>query len=317
MARQVRGQRLTLDGEVESDAVGSPTSGSWPRPLHAAIAPRAARVPAIWRAPTGHIHGDAHWCTTNTSCVRASNAKLETYVETLRLERGFRNAQPETLILLYPTKRGNVFFTDPSHFLKTYVRSGLPSSILDLAAAIAPHTSKHLVPKANLMTIVTKKAGSDGYCQHECESGAMVIFRGPNGTCPIQVGQVLRVVREDVGNTMVVIAPWWPVANPSKYGDKVNLYGKWSQGAKPVSGTGKRARQVPYMAIALADLLVWPVTMEETDGGARIPFTAFHYLRSMHDIDLSHHQYSFSTRGAKFYNEVAKTVAQAVRESQM
>ena len=63
------------------------------------------------------------------------------------------------------------------------------------------------------------------------------------------------------------------------------------------------------MMIPLADLLVWPVNMETNDAsdpGFRIPFTAFHYLRSKHGIDLSHHKYTFSTRGARFYIEVAK-----------
>ena len=71
--------------------------------------------------------------------------------------------------------------------------------------------------------------------------------------------------------------------------------------------------------IPLADLLVWLVNMETNDAGdpIRIPFTAFHYLRSRHGMDLSHHKYTFSTRGAKFYNEVAKITARVVRVSQM
>ena len=126
----------------------------------------------------------------------------------------------------------------------------------------------------------------------------MAIFRSASKSCPIQVG---------------VIAPWWLVPNPEIYGQKVNLFGKWSQDGKPASGT-KKVKMIP-----LADLLVWPVNMETNDAGEpiRIPFTAFHYLRSRHDMDLSQYQYTFSTRGKKFFNEVAKITARVVRVSQM
>ena len=166
---------------------------------------------------------------------------------------------------------------------------------------------------SKLMSITTETAGSESYCEHECEAGAMAIFRTASNSCPIQLGQVLRVMREQAGIEKVVIAPWWPVPNPEKYGQKVNLFGKWSQDGKPASGT-KKAKMIP-----LADLLVWPVNMETNDAGdpIRIPFTAFHYLRSRHGMDLSHHKYTFSTRGAKFYNEVAKITARVVRVSQM
>ena len=71
------------------------------------------------------------------------------------------------------------------------------------------------------------------------------------------------------------------------------------------------------MTFPLADVVVWPVATEKRDGGKRIPFTAFHYRRSKHGIDLSHHRYSFSKRGARFYDEVTKVVAKVARESQM
>ena len=86
------------------------------------------------------------------------------------------------------------------------------------------------------MTVVWNMEGSGGHCQRACESGAMVIFHGPNEACPIQVGQVLRVVREHSNTETVVLAPWWPVPNPDKYGDKVNLFGKWNLDARPASG---------------------------------------------------------------------------------
>ena len=94
--------------------------------------------------------------------------------------------------------------------------SALPSSILDLAARIAPHTSKHLFPTSKLMSITTETAGSESYCEHECEAGAMAIFRTASNSCPIQLGQVLRVMREQAGLEKVVIAPWWPVPDPEK-----------------------------------------------------------------------------------------------------
>ena len=167
------------------------------------------------------------------------------------------------------------------------------------------------------MSMTTQTEGSESYCEHECEAGAMAIFRSASNSCVIQVGQVLRVMREQPGSEKVVIAPWWPVPNPEKYGQKVNLFGKWSQDGKPASGT-KKIKQLPGMIIPLADLLVWPVSMETNDAGdLRIPFTAFHYLRSKHGIDLSHHTYTFSRRGARFYNEVTKIVARVVRVSQM
>ena len=175
---------------------------------------------------------------------------------------------------------------------------------------MAPHTSLHLGPKTKLMTVVSSQLGPAMYCQHACETGDMVIVRGPN---VIQVGQVLRIVREDPDNETAVLAPWWVQSN-EKYAGKVNLFGKWSPDARPDKKMAKRA---PFMTIPLADVLVWPVTMEETDGGQRIPLTAFHYLRSRHGIDLSHHEYSFSKRGAKFYNEVVEVVATNVREAQM
>ena len=151
--------------------------------------------------------------------------------------------------------------------------------------------------------------------EHECEAGAMAVFR--NESLVIQLGEVLRVMREQPGSEKVVIAPWWPVPNPEKYGQKVNLFGKWSKDCKAASGT-KKVKQVPGIMIPLADLLVWPVNMETNDAGDhRIPFTAFHYLRSRHGIDLSHHNYTFSSRGSRFYNEVVKIVAREVRVSQM
>eukprot|EP00959_Pyramimonas_sp_CCMP1952_P189173 3956967-Pyramimonas_sp.AAC.1 len=52
------------------------------------------------------------------------------------------------------------------------------------------------------------------------------------------------------------------------------------------------------------------------DGG-RIPLSAFHYLRSAHNLDLSHHRYSFSHRGAQFYKDVSRAEALAAREAQM
>ena len=92
------------------------------------------------------------------------------------------------------------------------------------------------------MSITTETAGSESYCEHECEAGAMAIFRSASKSCPTLVGQVLRVMREQAGIEKVVIAPWWPVPDPEKYGQKVNLFGKWSQDGKPASGTKKVKR---------------------------------------------------------------------------
>ena len=192
----------------------------------------------------------------------------------------------------------------------------LPPSILKLAERIAPNTSKHLNPTTSkaLMTLTTQTAGSESYCGHECEAGAMAIVR--NESLVIQLCEVLRVMREDPGSEQVIIAPWWPVAN-KKYDQKVNLFGKWNKHCMAASGT-KKVKKVPGIMIPLADLLVWPVELETNDAGDhRIPFTAFHYLRSRHGIDLSHHNYTFSSRGARFHNEVARIVARAVRVSQM
>ena len=108
----------------------------------------------------------------------------------------------------------------------------------------------------------------------------MATFRSASKSCPIQVGQVLRVMREQAGIEKVAIAPWWPVPDPEKYGQKVKWQAcKWDEKGKTT------------MMIPLADLLVWPVNMETNDAGdpIRIPFTAFHYLRSRHGMDFSHH----------------------------
>ena len=147
--------------------------------------------------------------------------------------------------------------------------------------------------------------------------------------CPIGVGRILRLVSESSGLPYVVIESWWPLLKPAKYEGRPNVFGTWIPRSKPiVESTAGPPHKKPatsrkgpgQVIVSLTDVLAWPIDLDKgnpafSDGG-RIPFTALHYLRSRHGVDLSHHTFSFAKRRKAFYMECVAAATEHVRAEQ-
>jgi hypothetical protein len=143
---------------------------------------------------------------------------------------------------------------------------------------------------------------------------------------PFRLGKVLRVARDVQSCPFMVVESWWPVLKPSKFGNKVNLFGTWVKCGEPiieVDGAALKKACRPaardMLMVPLTDVLVWPVDLDASstkypDGG-RLPFAALHHMRSMHGIDLADPSLTFAKRGKAFYFEVVKRVAQHAHDA--
>ena len=184
-----------------------------------------------------------------------------------------------------------------------------------------------------LIHVIKSSSGTTAYNQDDLEDNMLVLYLNTSATTkqqvPFRLGKILRVAHENIGDPFAVVESWWPVIKPEKFGRKLNLFGTWMPSASPTSvstGASKKQRtsylqqQRQGMApsevldsnevVSLRDIVVWPVELEKGSfgkgAGGRIPFTALHYLRSQHRVDVSESQFTFADRGRTFHDEVQK-----------
>ena len=166
--------------------------------------------------------------------------------------------------------------------------------------------------------------GSAAFGAEPLDAGVFCLYRAHTGApgislqaCPIRIGKVLRVAPE-VSEPFAVVETYWPLLRPNKYGEKVNLFGTWTKGADPVTEGDmprKRARvgEMPAVMVALSEVLVWPVDVEESQPGdtegIRIPLLTFDRLRRS-GIDLTEPEFTFAKRGKAFFLGVCKGIAE-------
>ena len=173
--------------------------------------------------------------------------------------------------------------------------------------------------------------GQHGYNATPLEGGATIIYRNRGDhrdAVPIRLGKVLRFVDEDPDDVYVIVESWWPIPKIGKYEtNRPNMFGTWVPSDVALENyADKPARKRPrapdehlnHSLVRRGDVLVWPISevAGSVANGSRIPFTAFHYLRTHCQIDLSPKCFSFSERGHEFYNEVVREVGSTIRDSQ-
>lgn len=149
-----------------------------------------------------------------------------------------------------------------------------------------------------------------------------ILYRNTAGTadvpceqCPIRVGKVVRLNYElEVPNA--VVESWWPLLKPSKFGRRVNMFGTWLQGGRPISDgalapskrhAGSAWSATQCVMVNIADILVWPLAMEPGTSGyadsMRIPFSALTFLQLTYSINLALPEFTFAARGKDFFKE--------------
>lgn len=179
------------------------------------------------------------------------------------------------------------------------------------------------------MRVLRPAEGAAPFESEPLDTGMFCLFRTQAGAdgitlraCPIRLGKVLRVASE-VGEAFAIIEPYWPLLRPEKYQDKVNLFGTWTLGNEPVVDgermpKRRRVEQMPALMIDLADVLVWPIDVEQSERenppGVRIPLLAFYRLRH-HGVDLATSEFTFAKRGKAFFLGVCKGIAEQLYES--
>ena len=155
---------------------------------------------------------------------------------------------------------------------------------------------------------------TDTFCLYRAHIGAPDISLP---ACPVRLGKVLRVATE-VEAPFAVVEQYWPLLRPSKYPDKVNLFGTWTKGVDPqIEGERPKKKSrtgaLPALMVELRDVLVWPVDVEESGRedveGVRIPLLAFERLRR-HGVDLAGPEFTFAKRGKAFYMGICKGIAE-------
>ena len=190
--------------------------------------------------------------------------------------------------------------------------------------AAFPGSSKSESGVGPLIRMLRNAPAQPGFGQDELENGMLCLFRNRDPGCPIRLGKVLRVVREGSSDPYVVCESWWPILKPEKHGGRMNLFGAWVPCKQPLTeGPSKKkvaaAHGVGQLMVQISDVFVWPIELDPSDSwpsGGHIPYAAFHYLRSVHGVDLAGPSFTFSKRGKAFFMEVAKLLAKHIHQEQ-
>ena len=182
--------------------------------------------------------------------------------------------------------------------------------------------------RAGELRVLSPGAGLPPFNSEPLVAGTYCLFRAQSGAsgvsleaCPVRLGRILRIADEVESSPFVVMEPYWPLLRPQKYGDKVNLFGSWMRGLEPCKDGERptkrsRSTDLPGFMVAVANVLVWPVDVEESKqpGGLRVPLSAFKWLRRR-GVDLAKPCFTFAKRGKECYFDVCHEIAEELHES--